>query len=121
MLHEASPIKHFYPPDFTNDPNGKRQPWEAVVQIPFIDGQLLLETVQQILDKDAAAVVKESAEKQLLTNGERRRNVPGKDHFLRPPKQPKTNGTTPKTVAAATKKPAKRKPRSPRSAATKKG
>ncbi len=34
MIHPSSPIINFYPPEFTTDPNGKRQPWEAVVQIP---------------------------------------------------------------------------------------
>lgn len=34
MVHPSSPIIEFYPSEFTTDPNGKRQPWEAVVQIP---------------------------------------------------------------------------------------
>ena len=34
MVHPSSPLIEFYPPEFTSDPNGKRQSWEAVVQIP---------------------------------------------------------------------------------------
>jgi 5'-3' exonuclease len=77
MLHTSSPLKSFYPPDFTTDPNGKRQSWEAVVEIPFINADVLLETVQQILNADAQG-------KELLSNAERRRNLPGRDHVFRP-------------------------------------
>jgi 5'-3' exonuclease len=77
MLHTSSPLKSFYPPDFTTDPNGKRQSWEAVVEIPFIDADLLLETVQQVLNADAQG-------KELMSNAERRRNLPGRDHIFRP-------------------------------------
>lgn len=34
---QSSPIIDFYPLDFSVDLNGKRQEWEAVVLIPFID------------------------------------------------------------------------------------
>ena len=34
---ESSPIGDFYPVEFEQDLNGKRQDWEAVVLIPFID------------------------------------------------------------------------------------
>jgi 5'-3' exonuclease len=80
----------FYPPDFTTDPNGKRQSWEAVVQIPFIDADLLLDTVNQILEKDKVG------EKPLLTKAERLRNSPGKEHlFIAPqdgPEEEEMNG-----------------------------
>jgi 5'-3' exoribonuclease 1 len=33
MINPASPLTSYYPPDFTTDPNGKRQSWEAVVQV----------------------------------------------------------------------------------------
>lgn len=79
MLQPSSPLKEYYPPDFTTDANGKRQSWEAVVQIPFIDADILLDTVQQILDKD------ENGATPLLTKGERLRNRPGKNHvFIAP-------------------------------------
>ena len=70
MIHPSSPIKNFYPGDFTVDPNGKRQSWEAIVQIPFIEADVLLDTVQRIIDADNNG-------KELLSNSERRRNVPG--------------------------------------------
>ena len=37
MLSENSSVKDYYPLDFKTDLNGKQQPWEAVVLIPFID------------------------------------------------------------------------------------
>lgn len=79
MLHPSSPLIEYYPNEFTSDPNGKRQAWEAIVKIPFIDGELLLNTVEQILEKD-------EEEKKLLSPSERRRNRPGKIHYFRPEK-----------------------------------
>lgn len=37
MTDEDSPIVHYYPVYFETDLNGKRNDWEAVVLIPFID------------------------------------------------------------------------------------
>mmetsp|Transcript_25718 Transcript_25718/g.56399 ORF Transcript_25718/g.56399 Transcript_25718/m.56399 type:complete len:788 (+) Transcript_25718:196-2559(+) len=76
MLHPSSPLIEYYPSDFTSDPNGKRQAWEAIVEIPFIASDLLLGTVQQILDKDE--------DQKILTPSERRRNRPGKIHYFKP-------------------------------------
>ena len=42
MVEETSPIIDFYPRDFELDMNGKKQDWEAVVNIPFIDQARLL-------------------------------------------------------------------------------
>lgn len=36
MTSPDSPIIDYYPEDFETDLNGKRQEWEAVVLIPFI-------------------------------------------------------------------------------------
>jgi 5'-3' exoribonuclease 1 len=42
MYDVNSPILDFYPTEFEQDLNGKKQDWEAVVKIPFIDeGRLL--------------------------------------------------------------------------------
>ncbi|KAK9879471.1 hypothetical protein WA026_006540 [Henosepilachna vigintioctopunctata] len=46
MTDENSPIKKFYPENFDTDLNGKRQEWEAVVLVPFIDEKKLLETMK---------------------------------------------------------------------------
>ena len=80
MLHPSSPLIEYYPNEFTTDPNGKRMAWEAIVQVPFIDGELLLNTVEQILEKD-------EEEKKILSPSERRRNRPGKVHYFRPEKK----------------------------------
>ena len=74
MLHPSSPLTSFYPSDFVSDSNGKRQSWEAVVQIPFIDAGLLRNTVQQVL----------GATPEVLSPAERRRNVRGQAHVFRP-------------------------------------
>lgn len=41
-MREDSPVKDFYPVDFKVDMNGKKNEWEAVVVVPFIDEQRLL-------------------------------------------------------------------------------
>jgi 5'-3' exoribonuclease 1 len=41
MTDRLSPIAHFYPLEFEQDLNGKKQDWEAIVKIPFIDAELL--------------------------------------------------------------------------------
>jgi 5'-3' exoribonuclease 1 len=45
MVDDASPIIDFYPKNFELDMNGKKQDWEAVVKIPFIDQERLLRTM----------------------------------------------------------------------------
>ena len=77
MIHPSSPIIEYYPNDFTSDANGKRQSWEAIVEIPFIDGDVLLNTVEQVLEKD-------DENSNLLSPSERRRNRPGKIHYFKP-------------------------------------
>ncbi|CAK1552844.1 unnamed protein product [Leptosia nina] len=42
MTDEDSPIVHYYPQSFETDLNGKKNEWEAVVLIPFIDETNLL-------------------------------------------------------------------------------
>ncbi len=65
LMHDPnSPIRDFYPLDFTIDSEGKRAEWEGVVLIPFIDERRLLA---------AANSVPPSA----LTADERQRNQHG--------------------------------------------
>ena len=49
MINEGSPIKSYYPVDFECDLNGKQQEWEAVVLIPFIDENKLLNAMKPLL------------------------------------------------------------------------
>ena len=60
MTNPNSPIHDFYPRNFELDMNGKKQDWEAVVKIPFIDEKRLL----------SAMATKE----HLLSDEERKRN-----------------------------------------------
>jgi len=58
MTSESSPIIDFYPNNFALDLNGKKQDWEAIVKIPFIDqGRLLsaMETCESRLSADERA------------------------------------------------------------------
>ena len=105
MLHPASPLIEYYPPDFTSDPNGKRQPWEAIVEIPFIEADVLLDTVNKILQKDGE-------DGKVLSPAERRRNKMGKSHLFKPPGE--VTGLAAEKAEAAKKKPAGKKGQSKR-------
>jgi 5'-3' exoribonuclease 1 len=45
MYDANSPILDFYPEKFEEDLNGKKQDWEAIVKIPFIDEKRLLKAM----------------------------------------------------------------------------
>ncbi len=46
MFDPNSPILDFYPTEFEQDLNGKKQEWEAVVKIPFIEEHRLLKAMR---------------------------------------------------------------------------
>lgn len=48
MCDVDSPILDFYPKKFELDMNGKKQPWEAIVKIPFIDEIRLLQAMARM-------------------------------------------------------------------------
>ena len=48
MCDAASPIVDFYPRDFRVDLEGKRNDWEGVVLVPFIEEQRLLTAAQSV-------------------------------------------------------------------------
>lgn len=46
MTSDESKVIDYYPVDFATDLNGKKQDWEAVVLIPFIDENRLLSAMR---------------------------------------------------------------------------
>ena len=80
MTSPASPIAEYYPLEFTTDANGKRQSWEAIVQIPFIDGKKLLDVVTGVIDSE-----------EMLSVAERKRNERGQSTCFSPERD---NGAT---------------------------
>ncbi|KAI4476699.1 hypothetical protein M0802_014829, partial [Mischocyttarus mexicanus] len=63
LVEKESPIIDYYPCNFKTDLNGKKQDWEAVVLIPFIDEKILTEAMEPCYEK--------------LTKEERERNKHG--------------------------------------------
>ena len=45
MYDDNSPILDFYPVEFEQDLNGKKQDWEAIVKIPFIEESRLVKAM----------------------------------------------------------------------------
>ena len=66
MTSTDSPMIEFYPLDFKIDQDGKKNPWEAVVLLPFIDEKTLITAEKAHCREDA------------LTTDERARNAFGK-------------------------------------------
>lgn len=70
MTNPYSPVVDFYPSEFTVDMNGKRNDWEAVVIVPFIDEKRLLKEVNSI-DRERE-----------MTDMERKRDETGSAHWF---------------------------------------
>jgi 5'-3' exoribonuclease 1 len=81
MTSETSPVIGFYPFTFEVDMNGKRNPWEAVVLLPFIDENALLQAEEKYCPEKS------------LTTAERNRNSfgPALTHIF----DPSNNSTYP--------------------------
>ena len=71
MMDPSSPILQFYPPTFAVDMNGKKNPWEGVNLLPFIDADLLKNTIA------------EHCPESKLTSAERQRNSFGNVYAYR--------------------------------------
>jgi 5'-3' exonuclease len=48
MIDPNSPIKDFYPEEFKVDMNDKKNAWEGIVMIPFIDQDRLVKAMQSV-------------------------------------------------------------------------
>lgn len=83
MVSENSPVIDFYPDSFETDQNNKRNTWEAVVIIPFIDEERLLNEVRKI-----------DREKE-MTEQERARDVQGVDHWFKSADYPENKSRIP--------------------------
>jgi 5'-3' exoribonuclease 1 len=79
MWDPASPIIDFYPQEFDLDLNGKRQEWEAVVKIPFIDEERLLRAMrcECHINIKRSSFTSSPAREHRLTDEEKRRNTYG--------------------------------------------
>ncbi|KAJ3538611.1 hypothetical protein NM688_g6492 [Phlebia brevispora] len=76
MYDDNSPILDFYPTEFEQDLNGKKQDWEAIVKIPFIEEARLLKAM--------------ASREHRLTEEEKRRNSFGPSlKFTYYPDEPK--------------------------------
>eukprot|EP00188_Purpureofilum_apyrenoidigerum_P005351 Plantae.Rhodophyta-Purpureofilum_apyrenoidigerum.ctg6890.p1 GENE.Plantae.Rhodophyta-Purpureofilum_apyrenoidigerum.ctg6890~~Plantae.Rhodophyta-Purpureofilum_apyrenoidigerum.ctg6890.p1 ORF type:complete len:679 (+),score=115.02 Plantae.Rhodophyta-Purpureofilum_apyrenoidigerum.ctg6890:186-2222(+) len=80
MIEESSTVIEFYPTDFQVDYNGKKNAWEAVVLIPFIDEKKLLAAVRQINPAD-------------ISVEELKRNKVGKERVFSADSYPKSRRT----------------------------
>lgn len=72
MASPHSPLLSYYPNNFTVDSNGKKNAWEGVTCIPFLQEDLLLDIVNRIDHRSE------------LTEFERLRNLPGTIHSYSP-------------------------------------
>jgi len=68
MIDKNSVIIDFYPEDFQIDLNGKKQAWQGVALLPFVDEKRLKKTLEAIYDQ--------------LTLEEKKRNTRGNDRFF---------------------------------------
>eukprot|EP01038_Epipyxis_sp_PR26KG_P008756 gene8756-11830_t len=68
MTNPNSPVVEYYPKDFSVDANGKKNSWECIVRIPFINETILVDTINTINHKKE------------LTESERLRNIAGIEH-----------------------------------------
>ena len=83
MIDPASPLVEYYPKDFEVDSNGKKNSWECIVRIPFINEQRLMKAVSAIDHKAS------------LLEKERMRNIAGQI-FIAKPSNPKANSDRPR-------------------------
>lgn len=70
-------LKEFYPEKFSLDFNGKRNPWEAFVILPFIKSKKVIEAEQIIYNK----CIKNEDEKFRLSESDLERNKKGKSYL----------------------------------------
>ena len=73
MTNEASPMLKYYPLEFELDQDGKKNPWEAVVILPFIDETDLVTAEAQYCHESKLS----EAEKKRKTDFRYRESNPG--------------------------------------------
>jgi 5'-3' exoribonuclease 2 len=68
MNDPHSPIIDFYPEDFQVDLNGKKQSWQGVALLPFVDEKRLMKAIEPLIEK--------------LDPEQRKRNTRGNDRIF---------------------------------------
>ena len=83
MVNPTSPLVEYYPKDFEVDSNGKKNSWECIVRIPFINEQKLMTAVSAIDHRTT------------LLEKERMRNIAGQ-MLIAKPSNPKQSADRPR-------------------------
>lgn len=76
MLEDCSPLAYWYPKEFEIDMDGKRNEWEGIVLVPFIDEVVLRESTAATMEKLPEEFATRNNKKRALLISARKEGVP---------------------------------------------